>query len=200
MNWKPLLIVALPTLAMLLLDKQHSLSHEALVGETIDQLDGPGYFGLVSNFTIAFWLLGGACACLAAAVLARGTGARRESALFLGAFGVWTLWLGFDDAYVVHEEFFPDKVGISQAVVSLIYVIVTAAMIWRFRRQLINADLPLLVCALVVLAASQGVDQFLKVGAHNFLEESLKMIGVFAWSGYFALRSASLLRAELAPQ
>jgi hypothetical protein len=200
MNWKLPLLLLLPAAVMALLGAQHTLAHNALVGETIEQIDGPGYFGLVSNFGIAFWLLGGASACLGAATLWSAAGARREAALFLGGYGFWTLWLGWDDAYVIHEEVLPNKAGINEHIVIAGYVMVTIALLVRFRRQLANSDLPLLIGALTFVTASEVIDQFFDSTAHKFLEESFKFIGIFAWASYLIIRSAKLIRAELKSQ
>ena len=183
-----------PVAAVVVLDVQDAVSHEALFGETIERVT-PGYFGLMSNLTIVSWLVGGTCACFAAAV-EWSNHRRRDDALFLLSFGVWALWLGWDDAYVMHESVIPDRLGIDQRIVAATYVVVTAGLAWRFRRTVMSRDLPLFAVAVACLATSQAIDQLGPAGAHNVLEESLKFVGVFAWSAYLALSAARFVRSE----
>lgn len=197
-NLKTLTLLVPVSLVIALIAAVDVSTREELVGEMIDKV-APGHFGLVSNLTIAFWLIGGSAACVVAAALWSPDPGRRESAMFMGTMGLAGLWLGWDDAYVMHEQVLPEHLGVGQSTISAAYGVGLLALLARFRRQLPGRYASLLGGALLAMAASEIVDQFATNGSHNVLEESLKFVGVYFWAAFLALRGMSSLRAEMHP-
>lgn len=187
--WLPVAALLVPVgFVLLVLLVQNQWSRQALVGETIEQVDGPLYFGLLSNLAIAAWLVGGTAASFSALVARRLSGHARSSAIVLCAvLGLWTTWLALDDAYTLHESVIPAHTGIHQHSITAVYALFMAGVLYRFRREFIKRDIPLLLTAMLFFGASEVMDVITGTNdALKYLEESLKLLGVVAWAGYLA--------------
>lgn len=197
-----MLVAMIPAgLLLVYLGLQDSMSHQLLVGETIEQVAGPTYFGLLSNLTLALWAIGAAGACMAAAVLMRLGDRNGSQTLCILILGLWTFWLCFDDAYVLHESVVPDHLGISEPVVLATYVAFTLGMLVVFRQQFLNGDTPLLLVAMAMFVLSQTFD--LAMGSddtYKFVEESAKFLGVTAWAAYLWMRGIELVAGRVTRQ
>lgn len=154
------------------------------------------YYGVVSNLGVILWMVT-AAVCLFTAALAFAAGADRSRKVFFLAGGLFTLWLGLDDFFLVHEEVLP-YFGIPQLATYSAYAatgIVYLLACWRFILGGSNR-LPLFVMAGIGLAGSMGVDALVhsEASVWVFLEDALKFVGIAFWSGFHV--AAALAVAE----
>lgn len=150
--------------------------------------DGQPYFGLFSNIGILFWCAA-AVICLFAWFV---TQHASQSAMrnFLLCSGTLTLLLLLDDLFMLHENVFPEILGIRQRYVLLTYLLLTFAWLVRFRKTILAGRcISLLLVALAFFATSLAADVFsLYTDDEHWLhlwEDGAKLIGIVAWFNYF---------------
>ena len=167
-----------------------------LLRDPLAVLEAPFYIGLVSNVGALLW--GGSCALCAfcATAAGRAPGGRVEARFFAAA-ALLSGWLLGDDALMLHEQVLPHYLGLPGTLSFLVSGVAAGAFLVAFRRFILCGDWPLLLAALLLLAASFAVDQLHDyhllgrfglpaVGdAQLLLEDGLKLCGIAAWMAYF---------------
>jgi hypothetical protein len=155
------------------------------------------YYGAVSNLGVVLWIAA-AAVCLFTALIAHAAQAERSRTLFFLAAGLFTLWLGLDDFFLIHDDVLP-HFGVPETVTYAAYAAMAAAYLaasWR----LILAGRPFLFLAAgSALAASMGLDAFVHSEAPLAImaEDGLKFLGIALWAG-FHVTAAATLAEELA--
>ncbi|MGH2753132.1 MAG: hypothetical protein ACRDLB_01745 [Actinomycetota bacterium] len=143
-------------------------------------------WGVFSYFGILMWAMATACCTVGWAFLRETSPSlplRRwflTSALISGA-------LTIDDTFAVHERIVPEYVGLAEPIVLLIYVVVVAWYLVRFRHELFGrSDSTLFLASLVFLSVSLLIDVtgwvFPFVTA---IEDLSKLLGITAWLHFF---------------
>ncbi|RKY18626.1 MAG: hypothetical protein DRQ55_12835 [Planctomycetota bacterium] len=147
--------------------------------------DSPGppfYIGVVSMLGGLIWWTG-AVACGFAGLLLRATGERRLGAFLLSA-AAFTSLLALDDLLLIHDGYMA-HFHVPEAVTMGAYGLWFLAHGVHFRREILATEHGLLALALVLLAASAGID-LLAPGttAWGYGEESFKFLGLSSWCAY----------------
>jgi hypothetical protein len=172
-----------------------------LTRDIVTTAEVPLSTGFLSQLGIFGWTVAATAAGIAATTL-RGRSDSREAAGFLGCFALLSVLLGVDDVFLLHEAVLP-WIGIPQIVVLAIYMLLTAGLLVRFRRQIVAAEFPLFVAALLLFGVSVLLDQvhvsWLGFDTSVFIEDGSKFTGIVCWAAYFWKRSASLLQVCAAP-
>lgn len=151
------------------------------------------YYGFVSTSGIFLWIASAAI-CLFSAFLLY---AKRISDWRFGfalMAGLFTGWLAFDDAFLVHERVMP-SFGVPQNAVLLSYLIAAAVYFYLNRRLMLRLDFWLLVMGVGCFAASLAVDiVFHSVSpVFIFLEDGSKFFAIFCWFSFHVTGCARLL-------
>jgi hypothetical protein len=182
-------------LGMLVLFGLLGFSWEPALHDVAATAGVPFWHGAGPVVTVMLWAaMAGAC-LLTASVLAAAGG--REEAIFFATSAALLAFLGLDDALQLHENAFPYKLGVPQALVYLGYGVAAALYVLRFRERLLASDLILLAGWVLPLALSVGIDAVSGGGA---FEEYCKLVGVSLGACYWLLecRRALVPGAELA--
>lgn len=141
------------------------------------------FFGLVSHLGILA-LVGSSVICLFAARHGRKDGS------LLASIGIFGLVIAADDLFLLHEEIWPNWVGLPEKLVLSTYALAAFLIALRFRGQISGSDRGGLVLALSLLAASIVSDQILSHGQHGYMvEDGFKFIGLIVWSHYWIDRA-----------
>jgi hypothetical protein len=146
-------------------------------------LGGPAYIGVLSQLGVMLWA-GVSAVCLFVAWTGRRVGADRELTRFFLASGLLSVLLGLDDGFVLHEN-------LSQPIVFTVYLVLTAAWLWRYLPVIRTTDYLLLLLALASFALSMASDvagsweSVPHVLRAYFLEDSLKFVALAFWLAYF---------------
>lgn len=166
-----------------------------LTRDIVDIARLPLYIGFLSQ--VGLWLWAGTAAiCLFSGFVLPRRSTSVETYRFLLAAGLISLFLGLDDTFTLHEDFYPEF-GILEGVLYLFYIAVVAGFILRFRRAILAQSPGLFAIALGGFALSVMVDAELLSGLNDFLiemkwnylvEDSLKFVGLVCWAGYFFRR------------
>lgn len=147
--------------------------------------DMPLYIGFLSQVGIFLWSAASAVCLFSGALLASRPG-NVVSSRFLYAAGLLSMLLGLDDAFLLHEQFFP-FIGIPENAVYAIYACLMLSFLYGFREQILITGYPLLAAGLMFFAASVLLDLTQPEGIDVFLvEDGAKLVGIMSWMTYFA--------------
>lgn len=139
------------------------------------------YVGYLSSIGIVAWTTGGAVPLFTWAVL-RPVAAHP----MLLAFGLLTAYLCLDDLFLLHEVVLPYELGIPERLDELVIAVAAGAFVARFRRSITaTGAATMLAAALACLGASALLDLVEPWGETDnatFIEDSLKFIGIIAWT------------------
>ena len=185
---RPTGLILLISAMLLALGLWFYFSYGVTVGElTRDptRLGGlPAYFGLLSQIGIFFWAGTVSVCFLAAASLSETLAPERARAFFLVS-GIFSLYLGLDDAFLFHDALFP-YLGIREIWTIAAYVIGTAVYGYYFFRVIRATEYPLLLLALLCFSISVALDLVQPRTINPYLlEDSAKLTGLVAWFVYF---------------
>ncbi|WMT58339.1 hypothetical protein [Truepera radiovictrix] len=104
-----------------------------------------------------------------------------------------------------HEEVFLRLFGIPEEVTFLLYGLLTALLLWRFRLFILQSDFLPLVAALAFFTLSIFIDigglsrvASLRAGLELFFEDSAKLFGIVGWLFYTARLSLQVVPRTLA--
>jgi hypothetical protein len=132
-------------------------------------------------------------AALVAAVVLRSTRHRDAADLLFAAGGVTGLMV-LDDLFLLHEEVYDTVVP--QAVVIIVYAVLTACFAWRYRRRL-RADLLLIVGAYGFWGVSGLIDVLFENEATVVVEDGAKFVGICVWTVMLSGRALRELRTAI---
>lgn len=179
------LIAALVPISLVLLIHQHlGVELGVLTRDPNAVLGAPLYVGLLSQAGIFFWAAAAAVSLFSWSLVSAGPD-RRDVARFLMASFLLSAFLGLDDAFLLHEEFFP-SIGVGERRVYAAYVGTVLLYLFAFRRLILQTDYVLLAMALAFLALSMSLDWLQPDGFDVFIvEDSAKLIGIVSWAAYF---------------
>ena len=169
----------------------------------------PFYTGALAILGLFGWCASAAVCFFAAAVLRHARTDRAGTAFLLSGALLSTLLL-VDDAFLVHEIVGPYHLGLSDEVLIGLYGLATLAFLVGCRATILRSDYLLLVLALAFLAGSAGVDKLNDFGVlattggkyatEGYLfEDTLKLLGLAGWFGYFAWTAYALVTARVIP-
>jgi hypothetical protein len=162
----------------------------SLTCDPIAIIDAPLYIGFLSQIGIFFWAAS-AAVCLFGAQTLSGNQNKREFKHFLFVSGLFSLFLGFDDIFLIHVQLFR-YLGVSEIVVFTVYAGALLAYLVRFRTIILKTEYILLGAALLFFSVSIGFDLLFYLGLdETIFEDGAKLVGIITWLAYF-FRSAGL--------
>ena len=154
----------------------------------------PVYTGFLSNIGIFTWCVT-FTVCIFTFFLIKPTNSQeRKVKAFIGLSGLISLWMMIDDFFMLHEEVFPNIIGISEKWVMVVKLsLVFLHLIYFSKLILKSTPFKILALALLLFVCSLGVD-FLPLevdyagNQSNFifiLEDGSKLIAIETWCFYF---------------
>ena len=180
----------------LLLAEASGVNAWLLTRDPAQALEAPAWTGALSILGVGGWAFA-AAACLTAAVVLRSVEPGTERVRFLLATGALMLYLGIDDALLLHEDVFPYRLGVPQKLVLALTAMVILAYALRFRRRLSSEDPLTVTLAALALAGSVLTDVF-EVPSWP-LEDACKLFGIGLLVYWCFDRARSALADALRP-
>jgi len=143
-----------------------------------------GLAGVFSQIGLFAWV-GAVTALLFTAIHFKEEVARRKVMGFMVSSIAITCVLFLDDAFMLHESFFP-AIGIPEKAAYLSYLIALLAYLGVFFKTLLRTEYILLLAALAGFAFSMAIDVLSDYGfASIFFEDSAKFTGILLWMAYY---------------
>jgi hypothetical protein len=145
----------------------------------------PPYIGMLSNWSVILWVAAAAI-CLFSAVLLKQQKASNSTFRFIAVSGGFSLLLGIDDLYLLHDRLFPKLFDIPENYFYFLYLFTFLVYLIYFVRQIIKYEYLLFGVALLFFLMSRRVfitlpffDQFVTTG------DMLKYFGIVFWLAFF---------------
>jgi len=184
--------LGLPTLlmAVVLLQPFYEPKWMFLDSLTAAELSGDcchSYYGAVSNLGIILWIAT-ASAMLMGGFVLLATKTHQPLAMFGLIGGAFSLWLGLDDMFLLHELVLP-TLGLPQVLVMAIYIAFAIGYFAVSWRVILQAEFWILGFGAAALAVSVAVDTVMHslLPVLVYLEDSAKFIGIFCWFAFHFL-------------
>jgi hypothetical protein len=151
------------------------------------------YYGLLSQLGVLLWCTAAAVTLFASRLLVA-----RDSdgtpAAYLGALGVVTVVLMFDDRFMIHELVGPVFLGIPELALYSFYALALGATLLVFRRHIVDRTAsPLLAIALGCFGASTLIDVLPLRTIGTDVEDGMKLTGILAYAYYCVTTAAAAL-------
>ncbi len=189
---------------IMLLKAWKGIPTEQLTRDPNAIFDAPLYIGFLSQVGIFIWAAA-AMICLYSSQLLPADERHTEERHYFFRAGCLLLLLGLDDAFLLHEQFFP-FIGIPENLMYVTYAGLMLSLLLRFSRLIRQTQYPLLLAGLFCFSVSVGLDLLQLENIDNFLvEDSAKLTGILCWLCYFShtayscTSSAFLLRKDDEP-
>ena len=150
----------------------------------------PIYTGFFSQLGIFFWAPTAALCFFTYRILSS-TGVPKKQMFFFLFAALLSLLLGLDDVFLLHEQFFPRVIGISERFVFLIYGLFTISFLILFRYLILKTPYIILLVAFMGFGLSIVSDI-----VHDFgflFEDGAKMFGLVSWFMYFYSTSTNAI-------
>ena len=175
-----------------------------LAKDPADTKHFPPYIGMLSNWGVILWTAT-AVICLFSAVLLKQQEAPLATRRFLVASGIFSLWLGIDDLYMLHDRLFPRMFHVPEILFYLLYFLVFAVYLVYFTPQILKYDYLLFMAAFLFFVFSrQFFIQIPYFNQFNTTGDMLKYFGIVFWLTFFyrtALHEVNaFLRLEKQPE
>jgi hypothetical protein len=143
------------------------------------------YIGMLSNWGVILWTAT-AVICLFSAVLLKQQKAPDATRRFLVVSGIFSLFLGIDDLYMLHDRLLPRMFHLPEIFFYLLYFFAFAAYLAYFTRQILKYDYLLFMAAFLFFVISRQF--FIKIpyfGQFNTTGDMLKYFGIVFWLAFF---------------
>jgi hypothetical protein len=140
----------------------------------------PKYMGFISQIGILIWS-GSTVVCFFAYFIIRKNKSISVLSKFFAFFGFFSLILGLDDAFLLHEEL--AHRGLYEQVFYLVYAVMLILFIFNFWKLFFTTKFVLLGLAGMFLSLSILADQL--YGSNYLLDDSFKISGIIFWFMYF---------------
>jgi hypothetical protein len=145
----------------------------------------PFYTGFFSQIGFLLWITT-ATLCIFSAHISSKSPENIMFKKFLFLFGLLSLFICFDDMFLLHEEVFPFFLGISEIGVFTTYGILVVFLLVKFYPIIIKTDYILLLMAIIFFGLSIVLDLFQIPDLNPYLlEDGVKMFGMVSWFFYF---------------
>jgi hypothetical protein len=145
----------------------------------------PPYIGMLSNWSAMLWVSAAAICLFGAAVLkkhAASAGAFR----FMGISGAFSLFLGLDDLFMLHDRVLPKLLNAPEEAFYFLYLIAILAYLVMFLPRILEYDFLLLGAAVLLFGLSRRtfiilpwLDRFITIS------DMLKYFGILFWLAFF---------------
>jgi hypothetical protein len=198
-SYKIIGLVYLPFLTLLIgIGLQKKVSVKLLVRDIFSVVELPSYTSIVSNLGILFW-----CSALTIcwfSYLLFQNHLSKKKKNFLIYSGAISLFLLFDDFFLLHERFYSSHFHIPEKLLFCLYVIIFINYLLQFRSVIVKTQYLILLLAIAFFSTSFGLDLIEErlfpppqLGPDLFflIEDGSKFLGIIGWCLY--LTSVSLL-------
>ena len=158
----------------------------------------PFYTGSMSQLGVLIWCASATSCLLTYFLLRKFNKGSIYARRFLFYSGLISLFLMFDDMFLLHEEVAEDFFDLGQKKVYLIYFLIIALFLYFYRSEILSSDYLLLVIAFDLFGGSIMLDVIADtfsdiLGASNsffakrevFIEDGIKFIGIASWLLYY---------------
>lgn len=149
------------------------------------------YAGFLSNVGVLLWTVAASVALLT--WWTRRSHADRGANIFLWV-GLLTAAELLDDLFLLHDAFYP-MLGVPEQVVTAVYGAATVALAGVYRERLGGAGLAAFGLTLALFVGAVSLDG--AGHADQFLEDSLKFLGIATWTSYLVVICVRELRASV---
>jgi len=148
------------------------------------------FASIISQIGLLFWC-STATVCLFTSYLS-GCGNQRKYSPFLKYFGIFSLFLLFDDLLLFHESIAP-KLLRTEKLVYVIYFVLFAFGTYKFRKNILTTNFFYFCLSILFFALSILTDVFMPY-SYIWLEDGLKIFGIASWFSYFAITSFQIIQ------
>jgi len=157
------------------------------------------YIGFLSTAAIFLWAATAAVSLFAGLILPNYTVTPGQKAFLLTS-GLLTMFLGADDAFLIHDKILP-RIGVPETVTFAVYLLLVLLYMVRFRSLIFKTNYVLLGLSGIFFATSILVD-VLQPGVQSLylLEDAAKLAGILCWLAYFLRVAASAVSGNLVPR
>jgi len=145
----------------------------------------PPYIGMLSNWGVVLWVAAAAI-CLFSAVLLKQAKGSNSTFTFLAVSGGFSLLLGVDDLFLLHDHLFPKLFHVPENYFYFLYLLAFLVYLICFIRRIIQYEYLLFGAAILFFLMSLRVfvtlpffDQFMTTG------DMLKYFGIVFWLAFF---------------
>jgi hypothetical protein len=168
---------------------QYNIPFSNLSRDVANAVGAPFYTGFLSNIGAVFWL-STSCVCIFAGIILWNLQKDAENIKYCLVSGCFTLLLGLDDLFLVHNIILP-RVKIPEIITYTIYVALLIYYLLQTIKLTPSFLSYLLYVALLCFAISVVLDldlaflrfPFLQIANNQFLlEDGFKLIGIINWS------------------
>ena len=183
-------------LLVLIVSNYYNLQVHKFTADPTATLEAHPFTGLISNIGILFWCAS-ATICLFSFIIIS-PGKANMLSWFLLFSGLFSLILLADDLFLLHENILPYKLNIHQKLVYAGYALAISVYLFFFWKIILGFDYKYFIISVLLFGASIGCDIFLPmVEWEYFLEDSLKILGIYSWFLFYARVSQSILLREM---
>jgi hypothetical protein len=186
--WVTIAGVFLPIGGIVFLSIIHDIQMETLTKDIAALVQIHPLAGVLSHFGVLLWWMS-TSVWIFSALLHLAAGAREEIGFKLSSAG-FSMYLAFDDFFLIHESLAPRYLHLPEGVVVGAIVVGALAYVWFFRRMIFRKDGLWLAAALGFLGASSALDALADAWLQSLagwgvlLEEASKWAGIVCWCIY----------------
>lgn len=145
----------------------------------------PLYIGMLSNWGVILWTAA-ATICLFSAVILKHQKAPDGTFNFLAVSGIFSLTLGLDDLYMMHDRLLPKLFHISEIFFYILYFLSLLIYLGYFASQILKYNYILLMISLLLFIVSRpAFILFRRFGIFTNLADMFKYFGIVFWLAFF---------------
>jgi hypothetical protein len=192
-------LLVIPGLIMFIafkIGKANGIEVSDLTRDTAAVLHGEPWAGVISMFGLFLWSAAATISLVSAAVLKKG-GKSNDIRKVLLFGGCLSLFLGFDDAFEMHEVVFENLFPFAEKLFYLVYIGSILGYMIFLKDALLKTDFVFWLGAMGMFFASMVLDNVDPFISHQvYYEDCFKFSGIFLWAvfyirtGYQALTGA----------
>lgn len=188
---------AIPIFATLVLRARTNATFFTLARDPWTTEKTAPYLGFLSQISIFFWASAAAICIFSGHILSQAATTGRTKH-FLRAAGLFTLLMGIDDIFGIHDHFFPNVLGVSEKPVFAAYAIFAAWLLWKHWPVIRASKWPLLAASFTAFGTSLIIDKLdYPMEYRIFFEDSAKLIGIVLWMVYLGSVAAHAISSRI---
>lgn len=198
--WLPILILLGVTK---LFSAMTSIPLRRLMLDPTEVTHVPFYTGIMANLGVLLWAAAASICLFISIFLSQMVGKAWKNFFLIS--GLLTLFLLLDDLLRIHDEILPVYLGIKGDILGIVYVLLIAVYLFRFRTLIVQYPYDFLVMALGFFGVSVAIDVAPSVLKNLFsqtnivfFEDGTKLLGIANWLAYFAYLGEAILKGKLA--
>ena len=155
----------------------------------------PFYFGAITFLCSFFWSFTVAICFFTSYLLKKSS----AEANYFFIMGIFNLVLLLDDVFMIHEEVFPQYLGIPERVLYLLYAAFLGYSSIKYFSLIRKSNYGVLFPAIILLGSSAFMDILANniLMDKNFYEDVLKLFGTLLWFYYFFHTAHTVLSSKL---